>query len=234
MYINIKLKKVMMMIKKLLLTCAFAFFLSGCTYSTGHYEVDSEAMDHTKMAYLGIPTVLGIGWQGTTTPITKDLSLTNKHVAHPLLKTIVAEHDKCDVALINQDNSSENVPVKFALMDYGKDYTLYGYSSITGLPVSSKGYVKGEGMYEGCHVFRVSAGSVKGMSGGGVFNDKNELVGIFFAFYKNGDTLVVPVQSFYKMLPIDMQDANKKVFDPVGWRKSQGLPTVFKAPPFVK
>jgi hypothetical protein len=160
------------MMKKMLYTCSAALTLSACTYSTGHYEIDSDAMNHTKMSYLGIPTILGIGWQGTTTPITKELSLTNKHVAHPLLKTIVAEDEKCDVALIKQDNLSENVPVKFALMDYGKDYTLYGYSSITGLPVSSQGYVKGEGMFKGCHVFRVTAGSVKGMSGGGVFNDK--------------------------------------------------------------
>lgn len=161
-----------------LLWCLAILVLSGC--SVGHSQWDSRAMDHTKVAFIGIPTALGLGFTGSTTPVTREYSMTNKHVAYPTLRRIVRTHPACDLALIRQDNAGEKLPTRIAYAPIGRPVTLYGYSGRTMLPTSGRGTVQGVGMRDGCMVGWTDAGSVQGMSGGAVIDDTGALVGITF------------------------------------------------------
>jgi len=181
--------------KKFIVATVFA--LTGC--ATGHYEVDSAAMDHAKMAFIGIPLIAGE--QGTTTPITAGLSLTNKHVAAPTLKKVVAQHRSCDLAVIAQDNAGDKMPAGFDVAQKGERVRLYGYSARSTMPVSSVGTVKGFRMIKGCLVGYTDAGSVQGMSGGPVLNDSGKIVGIFFGLdTKREISYFVPYQEFKQLL----------------------------------
>lgn len=183
--------------KLLILTAALA--LTGC--SVGSSQWDSKAMDHTKVAFIGIPGMFGLGFTGTTTPITPTTSLTNKHVAYPTLRRIIDTHPHCDLALIKQDNSGEKLPPRLDYALPGISVTLYGYSGRTLLPVSGRGKVDGFEMYKGCKVAYTHAGSVQGMSGGAVFNDQGGLVGIIFgADILKGRTYFIPRQSFKPLI----------------------------------
>lgn len=181
-----------------------AALLAGC--STGHYEVDSKAMDKTKLAFVGIPTVLGIGYSGTTTPVTATTSLTNKHVAYPTFKKVLKTHKTCDIALIAQNNKGESVPVKIGYPKQGETIRMYGYSARTTLPVSSVGKVIGFAYDDHCLVGITDAGSVQGMSGGGVFNEKGELVGIFYKLALDvARSYFIVSNEFNSILPLEVR-----------------------------
>lgn len=180
------------------LIVALSILLAGC--STGHYEVDSAAMNHSKMVFIGIPLIAGS--QGTTTPITAGLSLTNKHVAAPLMKTVVAQHRSCDLAVIEQDNADEVTSVNFNPAKKGDNIQIFGYSARSTMPVSSAGKVLGFRIINGCLVGVTDAGSVQGMSGGPVINSRGEIVGIFFGFSSEKNvSYFVPYQEFKSILP---------------------------------
>jgi len=190
-----------MIIRLLLIALLLALLasLTGC--SVGQSQWDSRAMDHTKVAFVGIPTMFGIGFTGTTTPITKGYSFTNKHVAYPTLRRIERTHEACDLALIKQDNSGEQLPPRIGYAAKGKAITLYGYSGRTMLPVSGRGTVKGVAMRDGCMVGWTDAGSVQGMSGGAVMDDSGALVGIIFGGnIFNGYTYFIMQPAMLEML----------------------------------
>lgn len=187
--------------KALVLTAALA--LAGC--ATGHYEVDSKAMDHTKMAFVGIPTVVGLGFMGSTTPINETQSLTAKHVSTVTLRRTEKADAFCDLALVKQDNRGEVFPTKITATHRGQRVRLYGYSGLTALPVSSKGTVGGYAMDDGCNLAWVGdAGGVAGMSGGAVLNEEGALVGIVVGgdVFK-GRVYFVPGQNIRKFLGMD-------------------------------
>lgn len=191
----------------MLLLCTL--FLSGCM--AGHYEVDEKAMKYTNLNFIGVPTTLGLGITGSSTPITKDLSLTNKHIAYPLLKTITSEHNDCDVAVIKQSNKTTDIH-NLGYTHKGMKVKLYGYSGLTMLPVSSSGTVGELINYKGCEIFEVEgAGGVSGMSGGAVVNEKDEVVGIVMGVnLYTWKVLIIPVGSFREILPTDVLDGLKK------------------------
>ncbi len=179
---------------------ALSMLLAGC--SVGHYNIDGAAMNHAKMVFIGIPVIAGS--QGTTTPISATTSLTNKHVAEPMMKTVLKHHRSCDVALIEQDNRDEDISVSFKRANKGETVNIFGYSARSGMPVSSVGKVKGFRIVDGCMVGYTDAGSVQGMSGGPVLNSKGDIVGIFFAMdTKSGLSYFVPYQEFKSMIKGD-------------------------------
>lgn len=185
-----------------------ALLLAGC--SVGQSEWDRRAMDHTNVAFVGIPTMLGIGFTGTTTPITRGYSFTNKHVAYPTLRRIERTHKACDLALIKQDNTGEQMPPRIGYVPIGKAVTLYGYSGRTMLPVSGRGTVKGVAMRGGCLVGWTDAGSVQGMSGGAVMDDSGALVGIIFGGnISNGYTYFVMQPALIALLGSQTPNAHE-------------------------
>lgn len=163
---------------KSLIVLIAALLLGGC--SVGSSQWDSRAMDHTKVAFVGIPTMFGVGFQGTTTPITREYSFTNEHVAWPTLRRIERIHPKCDLALIRQDNTGEKLPPRIGEVYRGMKVTVYGYSGRTMLPVSGRGKIVNFGLRKGCMIGWTDAGSVQGMSGGAVVADNGALVGIIY------------------------------------------------------
>lgn len=199
---------------KYIMMVVFTILLSGCM--SGDYQWDKNAMEHNKLNFIGVPTVLGLGFSGSSTPITNKMSITNDHVATMLLKSTIKTHDKCDIALISQNNQNEKLPsLNYAKV--GEDITFYGYSGLTLMPVSSKGkilnMVKNK---NGCLVMETNAGGVAGMSGGSAFNKNGELVGIIYGVnMKNLHTMIIPIQSFLDYLPIEIQDnvKNKNKID---------------------
>lgn len=179
---------------KRLLMVLVAVLLAGC--SAGSTKWDSAAMDHTKLAFVGVPTLLGVGYAGTTTPITPEYSLTNNHVATGTLRRVEKRHAFCDLALIRQNNVGEKFP-RLRPAKIGEKVTIYGYSGRTSLPVSGTGVVRGGGYRDGCYVMVTTAGSIQGMSGGGVFGEDGALVGIFYMLMPfKSLSVFVPVQSF--------------------------------------
>lgn len=194
---------------KILAVLLMSFSLSACM--SGHYEVDKKAMDYTNFNFIGIPTVLGLGMSGSSTPISTTLSVTNKHVAYPLMKTVVNASTICDVAIIKQKNNSNEVhTLNYAKI--GDKVTLYGYSGLTGLPVSSTGTISELVRVDGCLAMYVDgAGGVAGMSGGAIVNSNGEIVGIVKGLgMKAWKVIIIPVQSFREILPLNTLDDIKK------------------------
>ncbi|MFL7011109.1 S1 family peptidase [Enterovibrio norvegicus] len=155
--------------------------LTGCILINGPTEYANET-NAPSINYLpiGIPFVLG--GHGSSVPLTEDLSLTAKHVAKLDYSTVVAYHPSCDVAIIKEDNRNKRLaPLgRVSANDNVKTY---------GIGFSGKAIV-GEGKYyldvnfvdsslfANCPASIMDAPIQSGMSGGGTFNEKGELVGI--------------------------------------------------------
>lgn len=180
--------------KKIIVALSMA--LAGC--STGHYEFDRAAMTHSRITIVGVPYVASV--TGTTTPVTNTTSLTARHVAQLPFKTMLAAHKQCDVALIKQRNNGRELP-KFANARTGDKVHVYGFSARSNFPVSSTGVIKGFAKVGRCYVGYTDAGSVQGMSGGPVINERGEVVGIFYGLnQEKGLSYFVPYQVFKQLL----------------------------------
>lgn len=184
-----------------------AAMLSACSH--GDYSVDTKATDYTNLNFIGTPSALIGGISGSSTPLTESTSVTAKHAAHMLLKTTVNESNLCDVSVIAQSNSRDDIH-KYNVANVGDNITIYGYSGITGLPVSSKGKIVANVPASDCSYMVTTAGGVQGMSGGAVVNDKGEVVGILLGLDKKRQQVaILPVQKFVNLLPIAMRDQVK-------------------------
>lgn len=170
---------------KLILLASALALLSGC--SVGHTEFSKEAYKKTDLTFVGIPTVLGVGFSGTTTPVTPTLSLTAKHVAVFTLNRVKSYHPYCDLALIYHDNSNVKFP-NFKNPKLNGNVNLYGFSGRTALGVESKGTLFSDTRIDNlftdknkCVETVTTAGSIQGMSGGVAYNDDGTISGIIVA-----------------------------------------------------
>ncbi|WPC74258.1 S1 family peptidase [Vibrio porteresiae] len=171
-----------------------AFITTGCAMSNGPL-ITLESTDSNQPAIdyemIGIP-LLYQGF-GSSVPITKELSLTAAHVAKFNWDLVVAYHPDCDIAIIKSDNSKvENFPdlglvyVNETVITYGKD----GFGNMlkgkgvyhTDLHFSNNSYFKK------CNASITDAPIREGMSGGGAFNEKGELIGIIAAIASKRNT----------------------------------------------
>lgn len=166
--------------------CLLALLLCGC--SVGKYEYSREAEKRVDMTVTGIPTILGLGTLGTTIPLTPEYSLTAAHVAKYSLYRVKSYHPECDLAVVYHKNSVITPP-RFRNGHIGDAITLYGYSFISALPVSSAGTslvntgLKNSWNKLSCVVVATNAGVVKGMSGGAVFNASDDtLAGVIVGY----------------------------------------------------
>lgn len=169
----------------MLLSC----FLSGC--SVGHYEYSKETLSKADMNFVGIPTVLGVGVLGSSIPITPEYSLTAAHVARVMMYKVKSYHPTCDLALIYHKNNEKIFP-NFKNSKIGDTIDMYGYSFYTAMPVKSEGkfltntIVSSEWNKKPCALAVSDAGVVQGMSGGAVYNKKdNSLTGVIEGYTHN-------------------------------------------------
>ncbi|KGT95152.1 hypothetical protein NG99_05880 [Erwinia typographi] len=203
--------------------CVFVFLLllTGC--SVGKYEYSNEAREKVDMTFTGIPTILGAGALGTTIPLTEEYSLTAAHVARYSLYRVKSEHPECDLAIVYHKNKMLKAPV-FRNGNIGDRVDLFGYSFISAMPVKSEGtnltntLFKSEWNKNNCVVVASDAGTVKGMSGGAVYNNSDGTVaGVIIGYadrikdgksgkvkYKNV-SIYIPYASFKEWLNTEVQ-----------------------------
>lgn len=205
---------------------ALCLLLSGCS-AGNRLEYSKEALQKSDITFIGIPTVFGLGIQGTTFPISPHYSLTAIHVANKTLNKVQSYHPICDVALIKHDNTSRPIP-KFNHSNIGDKVNTYGYSFIFAMPNKSEGVVKARLSLDesynkkGCLLLASDSGVRIGMSGGPVYDDKNDVVGVISAYitniksYKDNKernvsySVFVPVQSFQYWLVEELNKTEDK------------------------
>lgn len=161
-----------------------ALSLTGCSngilhsYDGGQITIDSQV--------IGIPFFFG--GTGSSVPITEELSITAKHIASYDYSTVVAHHPSCDISVIRSDNRGKMIhPIGAIYPD--SEVKTYGRDQFNPLKT-----IYGEGKYlydlylqdnqwndEDCTLSIIDAPVQIGMSGGGVFNENIELVGIIVA-----------------------------------------------------
>lgn len=141
-------------------------------------NVTPEQVNGVEKTFAGIPALFAI--EGSSVRLDEDWVLTNAH--NELILTLTGadyiKHPTCDVALVRDRGNS---------VDYGLG-VIYPYEGITHvgypifMPLSSS-----EGMYfqdvttldyPSCQMSMSTGSLMSGMSGGGVFNKQDELVGI--------------------------------------------------------
>ena len=157
--------------------------LFGCVAngvpSIGVNQNDKAIAENTEKMFVGIPVVLSL--DGSTARLNNEWLVTNAH-NKPIIDMQNLEayyHPTCDIALIRE--SGDNI-VDVGLVYKGESVKHIGYP--IGMPISVN-YGKYYGditisnfTYNDC-TYSVSDGVVaSGMSGGGVYNSQNELVGI--------------------------------------------------------
>lgn len=141
-------------------------------------NVTPEQVDGVEKTFAGIPAVLAI--EGSTVRLDEDWLLTNAH-NEPILKLTGADyikHPTCDVALVK--DSGEPIDYGFGVIYPYEEITHVGYPIF--MPLSSS-----NGMYfqdvittnfPNCKMSMSTGTLMSGMSGGGVFNKRGELVGV--------------------------------------------------------
>lgn len=180
---------------KIILCTIIALTLTGCSKGNP-LSYSSKAFERSDLTFVGIPTVFGVGITGTTFPITPNYSLTAKHVAKYSFNSVLAYHPDCDIAIIKHNNSNKIMP-NLNQSYFEENIENYGYSFVFAMPVSSSGtikykiYIENSYNTESCPVLFSDAGVRAGMSGGPVYNSKDEVIGVNIAhtngIYKLGD-----------------------------------------------
>ncbi len=169
------------MTKNSVIAILIAINLTGCFLVNGKLTaVPEKNKPAIKYLPIGIPFLLG--GHGSSVPLTEKLSLTAKHIATYAYNSVVAYHPNCDVAIIEQENTKEELvasgyiyPEKY-VATYGRGLTgnlLEG----TGKYYLDVNFVDSD-LFKNCPASVMDAPIQSGMSGGGVYNEKGELVGI--------------------------------------------------------
>ncbi len=166
----------------------FIAVLNGCFLINGPLEETKET-NAPKLGYLPIGIPFLFGGHGTSVPLTKELSLTAKHVASVSYQPVVAYHPKCDVAIVEKQSELDAFPPLGVVNSQGKVFT-YGMGLLGDLLVG-KGIYYQDVNFVDSHIFKACPASItdaaiqSGMSGGGVYNAQGELVGIISGMSSN-------------------------------------------------
>lgn len=203
----------------LVFTC---LFLGRFLFSSKHFSDDSskiaQASDSVVMLYCynkdGSLTATGSGFAA----LSDDIIITNYHVIASDVYSIIAKNERGD---------SFECPTVIAF-DAKKDIALLKSSSVTGLSLLSVGHSaslqKGDkvvaigsplglinsvssGVFSGfiydedCSMLQFTAAISHGSSGGALFNDRGEVVGITSASYTEGQSLnlAIPIEEAVRM-----------------------------------
>ena len=156
----------------LLLSCVSNGVVFGVNEDTPHIT------QHVVKVFIGIPTLFGL--EGSMVNIGNGFYLTAKH-NYPILEAQLLDvvyHPTCDIAIIKTDNLSNHI-LKLGLVY--QDTTVHTAGYPIAAPLSSSNGVFIGDIYEAkgeCLYSATDAPVRSGMSGGGVFNEQGELVGI--------------------------------------------------------
>jgi hypothetical protein len=167
--------------KNIVMMITVTMNLTGCFLVNGKLETVPEK-NKPAITYLPIGIPFLLGGHGSSVPLTENLSLTAKHIATYTYNSVVAYHPDCDIAIIEQKNNKDE------LVALGDVYPEQGVSTygrgLTGNLLEGKGkyyldvnFIDSD-LFKNCPASVMDAPIQSGMSGGGVFNDSGELVGI--------------------------------------------------------
>ncbi|MEH0791614.1 serine protease [Vibrio parahaemolyticus] len=165
-------------------TILASLLIVGCSngvlneYHGEQITIDSQVM--------GIPFLFG--GTGSSVPITENLSITAKHIASYDFSSVVAHHPSCDISIIKSDNKGKSIhPIgtvspNSELKTFGRDLwnplkTLYGEGKF----LQDLFLIDDQWNSKDCTLSVIDAPIQVGMSGGGVYNNKEELVGVIVA-----------------------------------------------------
>lgn len=162
----------------------YLLILSGCVFSSNGSVTPSKLNLEVDYNLTGIPLLLGTS--GSSVPISSEVSITAAHVAKLSFSEVIAVHPDCDIALIKSNNSQKQIP-KFGYV-YPNSTLINGGRNLLGVLVESHGVyvadIQFDNLHSNCSTSISTAPLQSGMSGGGAYNDKLELVGINFAIVK--------------------------------------------------
>lgn len=162
--------------------------LFGCA-SNGFYEGVSDEtpkgiQEKVHKNFLGIPALASL--EGSSVDIFDGWRATVAHNKPMLIGKEVVYHPTCDFALYKDVKSKET---KLGTVSKNQEIFMTGYPTM-GMFSSHVGEYLGDVTYDDC-LYSASNGTViGGMSGGGVFNDAGELVGLNVGVVN--DTVVWP------------------------------------------
>lgn len=185
---------------KLLLAGCITTLLSGCAangfYEGVHNETPKDIETITKKNFVGIPVLLAM--EGSSVKLNDEWRATVAHNKPLLLGKDVYYHPVCDFALY-REKSDNDIDVKFGYVHLDEDVFLTGYPLAMTFS-SHKGKFIGDIIdpKDNCLYSGTDATVISGMSGGGAFNAKGELIGVNVGIsfgelkWKNGRTANSP------------------------------------------
>lgn len=156
----------------------FYLLLSGCSSNLVFSADIGEAIGHNNQKiFIGIPVLASL--EGSMARLDENWILTAKHnkVILSVQGREVYYHPYCDIALVRSDGT---VHASVGMVLNGQDILHVGYP--IGLPLSaSRGKYVGDVFvqdWDGCQMSATTGVVSSGMSGGGVYNDHEQLIGI--------------------------------------------------------
>nr|BCN22397.1 hypothetical protein [Vibrio mimicus] len=183
-------------------TLMAALALSGCVSSNGPLQiVTHDKAPAINFEMTGIPLIY-FGY-GSSVPITENLSLTAAHVAKLNYDRVIAYHPTCDIALVESDNRGQNFP-NMGLVYQDQAVITYGVNG-SGDILTGRGHYRMDLNFVNYRYFKDCPASIMdapvqaGMSGGGTFNSRGDLVGIIAAMADKDNTRLLSGES----LPYD-------------------------------
>ncbi|QUJ67883.1 trypsin-like peptidase domain-containing protein [Photobacterium sp. GJ3] len=166
------------------LVVGLVIFLTSCITANGDV---TQAPSHAanRQVVIGVPVLLG-GF-GSAVPITPQLQVTAKHVARYAWNRDVIYHPLCDLALIRADSAT--IPT-WGLIYPDQPVTHLGHS-LLGTSIQGQGKYLQDVIDTNtkCLYSLSDAPVMSGMSGGPVFNQAGEVVGITVAIVNNPEDL---------------------------------------------
>ncbi|UTV27382.1 serine protease [Photobacterium atrarenae] len=196
----------------------FSLLLTSCVMSNGPV---SPASNHhaNQMVVVGIPLLLG-GF-GSAVPVNDQYMITAKHVAKLSWDFEVIHHPFCDLSLIRRH--ADFIPT-WGLIYPDQPVSHHGHSLLGNS-------IKGKGKYlqdvidtnTDCLYSLSDAPVMSGMSGGPVFNQYGEIVGITVAIVNNPEDLrnLRPAARYSQFVPATL------IFD---WLDALGIATTAATP----
>lgn len=190
---------------KIIAIVAMSIILSACQ-SVEKVEQKSQLVeDKDTMTYTKLDKGLATQFQ-----YNEKYSLTVGHVKDSSSSiNFVSRHPNCDVALLNKNYPTKVMNPTFSNSRLGENVTLYGHAGgknketvVTGKIVKYITVTLGE-YSKDCKVAVVNTRVKKGMSGGPVYDNNGNIVGVIFAVNKNSDknlSYFVPYESFSEWL----------------------------------
>ncbi|QAU04517.1 serine protease [Vibrio phage Va1] len=169
-----------------MLSLAAVSTLSGCANGPMSHDlsvVDNSQIENTVKIFSGVPFLLGM--EGSAARLNEDWMVTSAH-NWPILATTgkwnFHKHPTCDIMLY-KSKGENTVPVGTAFV--GDTVTAVGYPMAAQPMAANQGTIVGNikmEEYPECDSVATTSTISVGMSGGGVYNPKGELIGVVSMF----------------------------------------------------